>query len=79
MTELARPFAMALPSFAQHMRVLEEQGIVRSAKVGRVRTYELDGVRLEPASDWLATVHDEWESRHDRLVDYVQRLGRDAG
>ena len=41
MTELARPFPMALPSFSQHLGVLEECGLVRSQKVGRVRTYRL--------------------------------------
>src|SRR5688500_9226737 len=53
-TELAGPFRMALPSFVQHMRVLERSGLVKSKKVGRVRTYELAPERLRVAEDWLS-------------------------
>ena len=54
MTELAGPFRMALPSFVQHMRVLEESGLVSSKKVGRVRTYHLAPQRLKAAEQWLS-------------------------
>ena len=40
-SELARPFEMALPTIVQHLGVLEAAGIVSSTKVGRVRTYQL--------------------------------------
>ncbi|MBI3708131.1 MAG: winged helix-turn-helix transcriptional regulator, partial [Proteobacteria bacterium] len=40
-SELAGPFDMALPSFVEHLRVLEGCGLVRSEKTGRVRTYQL--------------------------------------
>jgi len=55
MTELAQPFKMALPSFSQHLGVLEDCGLVRSSKEGRVRTYELTPKRLKLAEDWMAT------------------------
>ena len=45
---------MALPSFVEHLRVLEDSGLVRSRKVGRVRTYELAPKRLKLAEDWLS-------------------------
>jgi DNA-binding transcriptional ArsR family regulator len=67
MSELAARFRMALPSFVQHMRVLEECGLVRSKKVGRVRTYHLAPHRLREAEDWLARQRVLWERRLDQL------------
>lgn len=67
MSELAKPFDMALPSFLAHMRQLEETGLVRSVKTGRVRTYRLAPKRLKVAEDWLAAQRASWESRLDRL------------
>jgi DNA-binding transcriptional ArsR family regulator len=65
--ELAQPFPMALPSFTQHLDVLERSGLVRSRKQGRVRTYELEPGRLAEAVDWLARQRTTWEQRLDRL------------
>lgn len=65
--ELAQPFPMALPSFAQHLDVLERSGLVRSRKQGRVRTYALEPRRLTGAVDWLAHQRSTWEQRLDRL------------
>ena len=53
-SELAQPFRMALPSFVQHLGVLEECGLVRSKKQGRVRTYTLASQPLKAAEDWLS-------------------------
>jgi DNA-binding transcriptional ArsR family regulator len=72
--ELAAPFEMALPSFVQHLRVLESCGVVRSTKQGRVRTYRLVPERLQVAEDWLAAQRDEWEQRADRFQQYVEHL-----
>jgi DNA-binding transcriptional ArsR family regulator len=52
-SELARPFAMALPSVVQHLGVLEGAGIISSTKVGRVRTYQLAPDALGPATEWM--------------------------
>ena len=77
--ELAAPFEMALPSFVQHLRVLEDCGVVRSTKQGRVRTYCLVPDRLRVAEDWLAAQRIEWEQRADRFQEYVERVEeRDA-
>ena len=66
-TELAKPFAMALPSFMQHMGVLERAAIVTSHKSGRVRTYQLAPGSLQLASAWLAEFRNHWERRLDQL------------
>jgi DNA-binding transcriptional ArsR family regulator len=73
-TELARPFEMALPSFLQHLRVLEDSGLVRSHKQGRVRTYELRPKALEPVRGWLDEQRSLWEQRLDQLDAYVLSL-----
>jgi DNA-binding transcriptional ArsR family regulator len=67
MTELARPFDMALPSFSQHLGVLESCGLVRSKKVGRVRTYRLAPDPLKKAQSWMARQREQWEQRLDQL------------
>jgi DNA-binding transcriptional ArsR family regulator len=70
-TELARPFEMALPSFAQHLGVLERSGLVRSRKRGRVRTYALETKPLAEAGDWLAQQRSTWEQRLNQLDGYL--------
>jgi DNA-binding transcriptional ArsR family regulator len=66
-TELARPFEMALPSFLQHLTVLERVGIVSSQKTGRTRVYQLAPDALRRAADWLGTNRNHWERRLDQL------------
>ena len=66
-TELARPFEMALPSFMQHLGVLERAGIATSHKTGRTRVFQLAPGSLELASAWLATFRNHWERRLDQL------------
>jgi len=73
-SELARPFAMALPSFTQHLGVLEECGLVRSRKVGRVRTYRLAPQPLKVAERWMAQQRALWERRLDQLDKYLLEL-----
>ena len=73
-SELARSFDMALPSFAQHLDVLEECGLVRSRKVGRVRTYRLVPQSLRSAERWMAQQRALWERRLDQLDAYLLEL-----
>ncbi len=73
-SELAAPFKMALPSFVEHMKVLEGSGLVRSRKVGRVRTYQLAPKRLRLAEDWLMRQRQLWERRLDQFDEYVLSL-----
>lgn len=68
---LAAPLDMALPSVMQHLKVLEESGLVRSTKRGRVRTVELRPEALGPAQDWLADQRGAWEQSLDRLGDLL--------
>ena len=76
-SELAEPFDMQLPSFVQHLAVLEESHLVRSEKRGRVRTYQLAPERFRVVEDWLSERRREWEARLDRFDAYVRHL--DAG
>ena len=74
MSELAEPFDMALPSFSQHLDVLERSGLVRSHKSGRVRTYELSAKPLKTAENWLAKQRALWERRLDQLDSYLTTM-----
>jgi DNA-binding transcriptional ArsR family regulator len=73
-SELAKPFNMTLPSFVEHLRVLESCGLVRSKKTGRVRTYQLAPRRLRLAEDWLSQQRKFWERRLDQLDAYLLTL-----
>jgi DNA-binding transcriptional ArsR family regulator len=73
-SELAAPFDMQLPSFVQHLSVLEDSRLVKSKKQGRVRTYEIAPERLKVAEDWLAARRQLWEARLDRFDQYVKQL-----
>jgi len=73
-SELAAPFDMQLPSFVQHLSVLEQSRLVRSKKRGRVRTYEIAPARFKVAEDWLSARRKAWEARLDRFDEYVKHL-----
>lgn len=73
-SELAEPFDMALPSFVQHLRMLEASGLVLSTKSGRVRSYQLAPRRLKVAEDWLIRQRALWERRLDQLDSYLTTL-----
>jgi len=71
-SELAEPFGMALPSFLKHVRMLEQSGLIRSSKRGRVRTCELRVDALGQAQAWLAAQRAHWEAQTDRLAAFVE-------
>ncbi len=73
-TELARPFDMALPSFSQHLDVLERSGLISSTKQGRVRVYRLTPAPLEQAGSWLATQREHWTRRLDQLDRHLRTM-----
>ena len=75
-SELAQPFRMALPSLLEHLRLLEGCGLVRTEKVGRVRTCRLEPAPLKMTEAWLAKQRAEWERRLDRLEDYLADMQR---
>ncbi|PZG45251.1 transcriptional regulator [Spongiactinospora gelatinilytica] len=72
--DLAREFPMTLPSFMKHVRTLEANGLIRTVKVGRVRTCALNRDRLALVGDWLAEQRRIWEERTDRLEHLVTEL-----
>lgn len=73
-SELAAPFDMALPSFTQHLSVLEKCKLVRSEKTGRVRTVELTPEPLSSAEAWIDTQRSLWASRLDQLDAYLKEM-----
>jgi DNA-binding transcriptional ArsR family regulator len=70
-SELAQPLAMSLPAVLQHLQVLEASGLVRSEKVGRVRTCRIEPKALRTAEQWISERRTIWERRLDRLGDYL--------
>jgi DNA-binding transcriptional ArsR family regulator len=70
-SELARPLTMSLPAVVQHLKVLEASGLIRSEKVGRVRTCRMDPESLGFAEHWITQRRATWEHRLDRLGDYL--------
>ena len=73
-SELARPLPMSLPAAMQHLSVLEAAGLVRSEKVGRVRTCAIEPQALSQAEQWINARRIEWEHRLDRLGEYLKTL-----
>jgi DNA-binding transcriptional ArsR family regulator len=73
-SELAQPFAMSLPAVVQHLQILEASGLVRSEKVGRVRTCRLEPMALKAVDGWLEHHRRLWSERLDRLGDYLNEL-----
>ncbi len=76
---LAEPFDIALPSFTQHLRVLEDCGLIASEKRGRSRWCWLVKPRFDEATDWMTTERRRWAGRLDRLEAYLDKTeGKDA-
>lgn len=76
-SDLARPTALRLPTVMRHLEVLEEAGLISSAKDGRVRSCALVPQALMPVRNWLEEQRVLWEARLDRLEDYVMQLMKD--
>jgi DNA-binding transcriptional ArsR family regulator len=72
--ELAASFDMALPSFMQHLDVLEECGLVASEKTGRTRTYRLSPKPLQEVEDWMIAQRAIWNARLNQLDSYLDKL-----
>lgn len=72
--EMAKAFEMALPSFLQHMEVLENAGLTTSEKTGRVRVCALAPGALDVAEGWMASLRDAWGRRADKLDAYLAQF-----
>lgn len=70
-SELARPLPMSLPAVVQHLHVLEASGLVRSEKIGRVRTCRIEPAALRPVEQWISARHTSWERRLERLGEFL--------
>jgi DNA-binding transcriptional ArsR family regulator len=70
-SELGRPLDMSLAAVLQHVQVLELSGLVRTQKIGRIRTCSINPTVLRSAEDWIAERRSLWERRLDRLGDYL--------
>jgi DNA-binding transcriptional ArsR family regulator len=73
-SELAEPFAMAMPTILQHIRVLEASGLIETEKIGRVRMCKLHSEAMHETEQWLAMQRAIWERRLDRMEAYVSNL-----
>ncbi|HEX2840508.1 metalloregulator ArsR/SmtB family transcription factor [Hyphomicrobium sp.] len=73
-SELAKPLKMSLPSVLQHLQILEESGLIRSEKVGRVRTCRIEPKALMRAEHWISRQKSIWEKRLDRLDAYLAEI-----
>src|SRR6516225_6243012 len=71
-SELAQPLAMSLPAVVQHLQVLEASGLVRSEKVGRVRTCHIESAAMRNAEQWITERRTTWERRFDRLDKFLK-------
>ncbi|MDH3701711.1 MAG: metalloregulator ArsR/SmtB family transcription factor [Alphaproteobacteria bacterium] len=71
-TELARPHDMSLPAISKHLRVLEQAGLVKKQKDGRVIRCSLDPAALKTAADWVDQYRRFWDERFDQLARYLE-------
>ncbi len=78
-SELARPLGISLPAVIQHLHVLEASGMVRSHKVGRVRTCEIEPLALSTAERWISERRAAWEARLDRLGRFLAEETDESG
>ncbi len=75
-SELAAQHDMAMPTFLRHIKVLEEAGLVRSMKKGRVRTCNMQAAAMNEMQGWLAWQREVWEGRLDRLQAMAEDIER---
>ena len=70
-SDLAGPFKMSLPAVLQHLQVLEQSGLVKTEKLGRVRTCSVETKALRSVEQWIAARRTMWEAHFDRLGAYL--------
>jgi DNA-binding transcriptional ArsR family regulator len=71
-SELAEPYDMSLRAILKHVQVLQDAGVVRTVKEGRVRQCRLEQRALDSTARWIEQVRQRWERRLDRIEDYVK-------
>ena len=73
-TDLAKPHRMSLPAISKHLRVLENAGLIRRQRHGRVHQLKLDAKPMEQAGKWIEAYRRFWEESFDRLDAYLNEL-----
>ena len=73
-TDLARPYRMSLPAVSKHLRVLENAGLVRRKRDGRVHRLKLEAKPMQQAQAWIEEYRKFWEASFDRLDEYLKQL-----
>ena len=73
-TDLARPYAMSLPAVSKHLRVLENAGLLRRRRRGRVHQLRLEAAPMQQAQAWIEEYRKYWEASFDRLDEYLKQL-----
>ena len=76
-SQLAEPLDMSLPAVVQHLQVLEAAGLVKTEKIGRVRSCTLDTAAMSQAERWINDRRTQWERRLDRLGDFLEQTKDD--
>jgi DNA-binding transcriptional ArsR family regulator len=76
---LAEPFNMSLAAVVQHIQVLEEAGLVKTEKLGRVRSCRIEAAGLRAAEDWLRARRPEWDRKLDRLEQFLDSPEKGRG
>ena len=74
-SRLGEPMGMSLAAVVQHLQILEEAGLVKTEKVGRVRSCRIDAAGLDAAREWLGARRPEWERAMDRLGEFLEETG----
>jgi len=78
-TDLARPHPMSLPAVSKHLRVLENAGLIRRKRYGRVHELKLEALPMKKAARWIEEYRRFWEGSLDRLADYLEKTNKRAG
>ncbi|HEV2696012.1 MAG TPA: metalloregulator ArsR/SmtB family transcription factor [Verrucomicrobiae bacterium] len=73
-TDLARPYSMSLPAVSKHLRVLENAGLIRRRRNGRVHRLNLEAAPMQAAQQWIEEYRKFWEESFDRLDEYLKVL-----
>ncbi len=73
-TDLARPYSMSLPAVSKHLRILENAGLVRRRRKGRVHSLKLEAAPMQQAQAWIEEYRKFWEGSLDRLDEYLKEL-----
>ena len=76
-SQLAEPLDMSLPAVVQHLQILEASGLVKTEKIGRVRSCTLDTSAMSLAERWINDRRTQWERRLDRLGEFLEQTPDD--